>query len=156
MAAAKNETICRICRRGKGKCMPGFQPSATARNSVGMTTESYVKYRCRGIRPYDGGTWRALIDEFTENHFTWISRPLIRGTASASLTEPAEPANTGTGNRGTLPPYFDALLGRYYNEVEMEQVQREIGEANTQKKCAKKPVSCRGTTAHRDVAHRSS
>ena len=67
-----------------------------------MITENKMKYRCRGIRPYEGGAWRALIDEFTENHFTWISRPLIRETASASMTGPAEPANTGTGNRGDL------------------------------------------------------
>ena len=89
-----------------------------------------MRYRCRGIRPYDGGTRRALIHDFTENHFAWITRPLIRGKA--------EPENTSTGDRGTSPPYYDALLGRYYNEVEMEQVQREIGEANTQKQVRQK------------------
>ena len=92
MAAEKETPTCRICRQGTGKCTPGLrkthvrtdprcrlygevarQPSGTARSSVGLTTENYVKYRCGGIRPYDGGAWRALIDEFTENKFTWLT-----------------------------------------------------------------------------------
>ena len=125
------------------------QPLGKARHSVGMTTENYVKYRCRGIRPYDGGTWRALIDEFTENHFTWISRPLIRGEASTSATGPVEAENTGP-DRATRP-YFDAPLGRYYSyysEAEVEQVQREIGEANVQKTSAPKNPSAVAVLPH--------
>ena len=64
------------------------------------------------------------------------------------MTGPAEPANTGAGDRGTLPPYFDALLGRYYNEVEMEQVQREIGEANTQKQVRQQKPSAAAVLPH--------
>ena len=76
------------------------QPSGTARNSEGVTTENYVEYRCRAIRPYDGGTM-------------WITRPLIRGTASASVTGPAGPENTGTGDRGTSQPYSDVATTRW-------------------------------------------
>ena len=83
-----------------------------------------MKYRCRGIRPYDGGAWRALIDEFTENKFTWLTRPLVRGSFPAETTEPSQ---ANTSEWGNSQPYFDALLGRYYNEVEMEQVQRDGG-----------------------------
>ena len=47
------------------------------------------------------------------------------------VTGPVEAENTGP-DRATRP-YFDAPLGRYYSyysEAEVEQVQREIGEAN--------------------------
>ena len=68
------------------------QPSMPARNRVGVTTEN------GGIRPYNGGAWRVLIDEFTENRFTCIIRPLIQQTVSA--IGPAEPEDTNTGDRG--------------------------------------------------------
>ncbi|CAE7633714.1 Catsper1 [Symbiodinium microadriaticum] len=75
----------------------------------------------RGIQPHNGGAWRALIDEFTDKHFTWITRPLLR-------TTDAEGGRT----------FYDTHLQRKYTKAEAEQVQRELGEAEAQKQIRQK------------------
>ena len=92
------------------------QPKGNARDSVGVTTENYVKFRCRGIQPYNGGAWRALMDEFTERRFTWITRPLVQTT-----TEEGELV------------FYDTNLERPYTDAEGDQVNRELDEAITQR-----------------------
>ena len=139
-AWAYEGAICRLCRQGRGKCVPGIrkthvrtdprcrlhgetdrQPSGKARHRVGITTENLVKLRCRGIQPHNGGAWRTLIDEFTDKHFTWITRPLLQ-------TTDAEGGHT----------FYDTHLQRKYTKAEAEQVQRELGEAEAQKQIRQK------------------
>ena len=79
-------------------------------------TENYVKFRCRGIQPYNRGAWGALKDEFTERRFTWITRPLVQTT-----TEEGELV------------FYDTNLERPYTDAEGDQVKRELDEAITQR-----------------------
>ncbi|CAE7322023.1 Catsper1, partial [Symbiodinium sp. KB8] len=64
---------------------------------------------------------RTLIDEFTDKHFTWITRPLLQ-------TTDAEGGHT----------FYDTHLQRKYTKAEAEQVQRELGEAEAQKQIRQK------------------
>ena len=73
--------------------------------------------------------------------------PLARGTVPAETTEPSQ---ANTSEWGNSQPYFDALLGRYYNDRE------RWGKPPNNNKYARKPDNCYGTTEYMDATHKNS
>ena len=108
MAENAEAYICRICRVGKGKCLPGMRknhvrqdsrcrlhgleqrhpPPAQGGERVSRTTENLVKIQCDGVAVGDTATWHRLIEKFVPVETTWLSRPLLlqKGEAGERTT----------------------------------------------------------------------
>ena len=134
MAENAEAYICRTCRVGKGKCLPGMRknhvrqdsrcrlhgleqrhpPPAQGGERVSRTTENLVKIQCDGVTVGDTATWHRLIEMFVPVETTWLSRPLLLQKG---------------GGGGEDDTFFDVSLGRNYTRAEGDQVARELREA---------------------------
>ena len=123
MAENAEAYVCRICRVGKGKCLPGMRenhvrqdsrcrlhgleqrhhPPAQRGERVSRTTENLVKIQCDGVAVGDTATWHRLIEKFVPVETTWLSRPLLLQKG---------------GSGGEDDTFFDVSLGRNYTSAE--------------------------------------